>query len=128
MSALVLLSLLAGAPQGLGVTLPPLELRGAGPAEAKLVAEALAAELRLQGYEVRASGKAEGLIVGHLEKSERGWVLALSLVDAAREVELDDVKLTVGKREELAAAGTEAARRLASAIRLAWGVRARLKL
>jgi hypothetical protein len=127
MSALLLLCLLAGPPQGLGVRLPPLELRGAAAAEAKLVAEALAAELRLQGYAVRAEGRAEALIVGHLEKGEQGWVLALSLVDAAREVEVDDVKLTVGKREALAAAGTEAARRLASAIRLTWGVRARLK-
>jgi hypothetical protein len=129
MGALLLLSLLAGAPQGLAVTLSPLELRGAAaPAEARRVVDALAAELKLQGYAVLTDGKGQALIVGRLEKSERGWVLALSLVDAARQIELDDVKLQVAREAELGAAGTEAAKRLASAIRLTWGVRARLKL
>lgn len=129
MGALLLMLTMATAPQGLVIRLAPLELRGAATQlEADLVTNAIEREWRSQGYEVVTQGSAQAMLAGRLEKNEQGWVLHVTLVDAKREVELDDVKLSVARREALGSSGTEAAKSLASTLRQTFGVRAKVKL
>jgi pyruvate/2-oxoglutarate dehydrogenase complex dihydrolipoamide dehydrogenase (E3) component len=126
LSLLIMLSL-SGAPQGVTVQVSTLELRSrATRAEAELVSSAVVQELTAQGYELRTD-KAQALISGSLDRSDQGWRVHLTLVRSADQLDLDDVTLNVGRREELAKAGTEGARSLARSIRMNWGVRARVK-
>lgn len=126
--ALAMALSLTGAPQAVSVKVTALELKGGSTTlDADLVSKAVSTELTKQGYAI-VSEKAQARIAGRLEKSKDGYLVHLTLVREADAVELDDVKLRAGTREELTKAGTEGAKKLATEIRLAWGVRAKIKL
>ncbi len=128
MPAVLLSVVLAAAPQGVSVKVSALELTdGALKADAELLTTALSTELKQQGYQVSDS-KPQALVAGSLRRSETGWHVHLTLVRTSNEQELDDERLDLAQRSELPKAGTELAKRLASAIRSHWGVRARIKL
>jgi hypothetical protein len=131
MPAVFLSVAMLAAPQGVSVKVSALELTdGASKPDAELVTAALGTELKLQGYQLLPvdGPKPQALIAGSLARTDRGWRVHLTLVRTSSELELDDERLDVASRDELAKAGTELAKRLATAIRSHWGVRARIKL
>jgi hypothetical protein len=130
MPAVFLSVAMLAAPQGVSVRVTALELTdGASKPDAELVATALGTELKQQGYQLLPAdgAKPQALIAGSLARTEHGWRVHLTLVRTSSELELDDERLDVASRDELAKAGTELAKRLATAIRSHWGVRARIK-
>jgi hypothetical protein len=128
MLSVALLLSLSAAPQGVSVKVAPLELRGkATRAEAELVTAAVGAELSAQGYGLLNDERSQALVTGSIERGDDGWRVHLTLVRTADQLDLDDVTTNVGRKEELAKAGTESARALARAIRMNWGVRAHVK-
>lgn len=127
-----LLSLGAGpvAPQGVSIQVQRLALvGGASKADGEAVRRAASDELARQGYAMvdvdEAATRAKAVISGTVKQLSRGrWLVTLTLSRSSGEI-LDEVTLEGG---DLAQAGTDGAKRLATEIRVTWGVRARIKL
>jgi GAF domain-containing protein len=121
---------LGAAPQGVTVRVDAPVVTGASKANAEAIAAAVRAELTAQGYGVLKPGDAGAMaaVTGTLTKDERGLLLVLTLTRVSDGAVLDDERETVKDSAGLAAAATEATRRLATEIRLTWGVRTKLKL
>lgn len=121
---------LGTAPQGVPVVLARLDAPEALSAEAQTVTQALTRELTGQGYEVRAGASASGRarVDGRLERKDGQLLLTLRLTRLQDGAVLTEEKLPVAETKQLEPQALEGARRLASELRQAFGVRARIRL
>jgi len=121
----------SGAPQGVTVRVEAPVAAGASKADAEAVATAVRAELTAEGYGVLKpgdGGTAMASVTGTLARDEGGLLVVLTLTKVADKTVLDEERARVKQAAELPAAGTDLAKRLATEIRLTWGVRTKLKV
>ncbi len=130
MTALALLAVaaLGASPQGVTVRVETPAAKGASAADAEAVAKAVQGELKAQGYGVVTAGKAHASITGTVTKGDGGFLVALTLTRESDAQVLDDARGTAKAAAELPRVGVEVAKALATEIRIAWGVRTKLKL
>ncbi len=123
------ISLALASPPSQGVTFRLLKPTGASSAEAEAVFSAMKRELEGQGYAVvtSADAKAHGTLAGTVKKGSEGYVVKLSLTRDRDALVLEDVSEAAKSSTELPKAGTEVAKQLATAWRMANGVRVRVK-
>lgn len=122
-------SLLLTAPPSQGVTFRLLKPTGASSAEAEAVFSAMKRELESEGYAVvtSADAKAHGTLTGTVKKGSDGYVVKLSLTRDRDALVLEDASEAAKTPTELPKAGTEVAKQLATAWRMANGVRVKMK-
>ncbi len=117
--------------QGLTIRVPKPSTFGATAAEAVAVQEAVKQELEGEGYGVLTTEDAKGhtaIISGSLTKVGGGYIVNLSIIRESDHRILDNVREEAKTMAELPKASTDIAKQLASALRLAMGVRAKVKL
>lgn len=124
----------------LSLNAPPLQgtirvqlpsAQGASAAEVEAVHGAVKAELEGEGYAVLTTDEsktATALVTGSVIKLGNQYVVSLSISRVSDLLVLEAVKQKAKSPAELPVAGTEAAKQLASALRLSTGVRAKVKL
>jgi hypothetical protein len=125
------LALSAPPPQGHTIRLPKPSAFGATAAEAEAVQTAVRQELEAEGYAVVTSDEAKGhtaIITGTLTKVGGSYIVNLSIIRESDHRVLDNVRQEAKSATELPKASTDIAKQLASALRLAMGVRAKVKL
>lgn len=117
------------APPSQGVTFRLFKPTGASSTEAEAVFTAMKKELEGQGYGVvtTAEAKAHGTLAGTLTKGTEGYVVKLSLTRNRDALVLEDAHEAAKTSAELGKAGVEVAKQLATAWRMANGVRVRVK-
>ncbi|MBM4780240.1 MAG: hypothetical protein GQE15_21275 [Archangiaceae bacterium] len=121
------------------LTAPPLQgtirvqlpsAQGASATEVEAVQSAVKGELEAEGYAVLTdeAKPASAIVTGSVIKLGGQYVVSLSISRVSDLLVLEAVKQKAKSPAELPAAGTEAAKQLASALRLSTGVRAKVKL
>lgn len=122
------------------LTAPPLQgtirvqlpsAQGASATEVEAVQSAVKGELEAEGYAVLTTDEAKpasAIVTGSVIKLGGQYVVSLSISRVSDLLVLEAVKQKAKSPAELPAAGTEAAKQLASALRLSTGVRAKVKL
>lgn len=129
LTLVVALSLAAPPAQGLTIQVTTPEVTGATPAEAETVQAAVKKELEGQGYAViTADGKRAARISGSVTRKDAMYVLDFSITLERDGRILENVREVAPTKAELPKAAAFCARELASALRLATGVRAKVKL
>lgn len=128
--AVLALCLTAPPAQGLTIAVPKPEVTGATVGDAEAVQSAVKRELEGQGYGVvtTTEGKRAASVSGSLTKRDGGYVVDLAITFERDGRVLENVREEARTPAELPKASAEAARQLASALRLATGVRAKVKL
>lgn len=125
------LVLSAPPPQGLTIRVPRPSTFGATALEAEAVQTAVKQELEGEGYGVLTADDAKGhtaIISGSVTKVGGGYIVNLSIIREADHRVLDNVREEAKTVAELPKASTDIAKQLASALRVAMGVRAKVKL
>lgn len=118
-------------PQGHTIRVPRPSTFGATTVEAEAVQTAVKQELEAEGYGVLTSDDAKGhtaIISGSVTKVGGGYIVNLSIIRESDHRILDNVRQEAKSMAELPKASTDIAKQLASALRLAMGVRAKVKL
>jgi hypothetical protein len=126
-------SLVVSAPpaQGLTIRVPRPSSFGATAADGEAVQVAVKNELEGEGYAVVTGDDRKGvsaIISGTLTKVGAGYILNLSIIRESDHRVLDQVREEAKTAADLPRASTEIARQLASALRMAMGVRAKVKV
>jgi hypothetical protein len=117
--------------QGLTIRVPRPSSFGATAAEAEVVQRAVTTELEGEGYAVVTGPEDKriaAIVSGTLTKVGAGFILNLSIIRHRDGRVLDQVREEARSLGDLERASTDIARQLAAALRLAMGVRARLKV
>ncbi len=117
--------------QGLTIRVPKPSTFGATAAEALAVQAAVKQELEGEGYGVLTTEDATGhtaIISGSVTKVGGGYIVNLSIIRESDHRILDNVREEAKTMAELPKASTDIAKQLASALRMAMGVRAKVKL
>ncbi len=117
--------------QGLTIRVPKPSTFGATAAEALVVQAAVKQELEGEGYGVLTTEDATGhtaIISGSVTKVGGGYIVNLSIIRESDHRILDNVREEAKTMAELPKASTDIAKQLASALRMAMGVRAKVKL
>lgn len=127
------LSLVVSAPpaQGLIIRVPKPSSFGATAADAEAVQLAVKNELEAEGYAVVTGDDRKGvsaIISGTLTKVGAGYILNLSIIRESDHRVLDQVREEAKTTADLPRASAEIAKQLASALRMAMGVRAKVKV
>ncbi|MCA2979277.1 MAG: hypothetical protein INH41_23310 [Myxococcaceae bacterium] len=127
------MSVVVAAPpaQGLTIRVPRPSSFGATAAEAEVVQRAVTTELEGEGYAVVTGPEDKriaAIVSGTLTKVGAGFILNLSIIRHRDGRVLDQVREEARSLGDLERASTDIARQLAAALRLAMGVRARLKV
>ncbi|MBL8923612.1 MAG: hypothetical protein JNJ54_32455 [Myxococcaceae bacterium] len=124
------LCLTAPPAQGLTIAVPKPEVTGATAADAEAVQAAVKKELEGQGYGVvtKTDVKRSASVSGSLTKRDGGYVVDLAITFERDGRVLEHVREEAKTPADLPRASAEGARQLASALRLATGVRAKVKL
>lgn len=129
--SLVVASLLNAPPLQGTIRVLSIEPGGATVAEAEAVRAAVKTELEAEGYAVLKADDqkaAASLVSGSIFKLGERYLVSLSISRVSDQRILEAVKQEAKSPAELPRAGTEAAKQLASALRLSTGVRAKVKL
>ena len=117
--------------QGLTIRVPKPSTFGATAAEALAVQAAVKQELEGEGYGVLTTEDATGhtaIISGSVTKVGGGYIVNLSIIRESDHRILDNVREEAKTMAELPKASTDIAKQLATALRMAMGVRAKVKL
>jgi hypothetical protein len=127
------LGLVVSAPpaQGLTIRVPKPSSFGATAADADAVQTAVKAELEAEGYSVVTGPEDKSIaavISGTLTKVGAVYILNLSIIRLSDGRVLDQVREEAKTFADLARASTDIAKQLASALRQAMGVRAKVKV
>jgi rRNA maturation endonuclease Nob1 len=117
--------------QGLTIRVPKPASFGATAGEADAVQNAVKAELEAEGYAVVTGPEDKtiaAVISGTLTRVGGGYILNLSIIRQNDGRVLDQVREEAKTTADLARASTTIAKQLASALRQAMGVRAKVKV
>lgn len=129
MHVVLALCLTAPPAQGLTIQVTAPEVTGATAEEAAIVQTAMKKELEGQGYGVLLKdGKRQATISGALTKKDAIYLLDFSITFERDGRILENVREMAPTKAELPTASVWIARELASALRMAAGVRAKVKL
>jgi hypothetical protein len=117
--------------QGLTIRVPRPATFGGTNTEAVAVQGAVKAELEAEGYAVVVTSEDKAIaatISGTLTKIGNGYILNLSIIRQSDGRVLDQVREEAKSSADLVRASTNIAKQLASALRQAMGVRAKVKV
>ncbi|MER2560194.1 MAG: hypothetical protein ABTQ32_05735 [Myxococcaceae bacterium] len=129
LTLVVALSLNAPPLQG-SIRLQPPSAQGASAADVEAVQAALKQEFEAEGYAVLTNDAkpATAVVSGSVVKQGSGYLISLDISRVSDQRILEAVKQEAKSAADLPRAGIEAAKQLASSLRLSTGVRAKVKL
>lgn len=129
LTLVVALSLNAPPTQG-SIRLQPPSAQGASAADVEAVHGALKQEFEAEGYAVLTNDTkpATAIVSGSVVKLGSRYEVALEITRVSDQRILEAVKQEAKSAADLPKAGVEAAKQLASSLRLSTGVRAKVKL